>query len=120
MRFVHIAAICHEANRVLCEQQGDWSQVPWHMAPEWQKKSAIDGVKLHVLNNGITPEDSHKNWLAEKERDGWRYGVVKDEGRKTHPCMVPYDQLPEKQKAKDHLFKAVCDGLRPFCIESMG
>ena len=47
---------------------------------------------------------SHESWLAFKEADGWVYGKVKDEVLKTHPCYVPYDELPEAQKFKDTLF----------------
>ncbi|CDQ41843.1 hypothetical protein [Virgibacillus salexigens] len=28
---------------------------------------------------------------------------------KTHPCLVPYNELPVEQKTKDYLFKAVID-----------
>ena len=28
----------------------------------------------------------------------------KDETRKTHPCLVPYEQLPEEQRRKDAIF----------------
>ena len=37
---------------------------------------------------------------------GWVYGEHKDEQRKTHPCIVPYDELPAAQRAKDALFLA--------------
>lgn len=110
-----IAMICHEANRAYCESQGDWSQVPHQMSPDWQKESALKGVEMHLLNPAATPEDSHKSWLAEKERDGWIYGRVKDPASKRHPCMVPYDQLPAAQQAKDHLFRNIVHALRPFC-----
>jgi hypothetical protein len=54
-----------------------------------------------------TPEDSHKNWLAHKVKDGWVYGPVKDVEKKEHPCMVPYEELPLEQRVKDYLFRAV-------------
>lgn len=102
-----IAHVAHEVNRAFCRAIGDNSQKSWEEAPEWQVKSAINGVKFHVENPDAQPEDSHKSWLAEKERDGWVYGEVKDEVKKTHPCCVPYDQLPENQKAKDYIYSAV-------------
>lgn len=37
--------------------------------------------------------------------------------RKTHPCLVEYENLPPEQRAKDHLFKAIVDALAPFCEE---
>ncbi|WP_088187551.1 RyR domain-containing protein [Desulfosporosinus sp. FKA] len=103
-----IAELCHEVNRAYCESLGDHSQKRWTEAPVWQKESAINGVRFH-LNNNATPEETHISWMREKEADGWIYGDIKDPNKKTHPCMVPYDQLPQEQRSKDYLFKAICE-----------
>lgn len=103
-----IAKICHETNRAYCETIGDYSQPSWEEAPQWQRDSAVNGVKLH-LEGDVTPEQSHENWMKEKEADGWKYGEVKDPEKKLHPCMVPYSELPITQRRKDLLFKAVVD-----------
>ena len=104
---VACATICHEANRALCLAFGDDSQSAWHDAPEWQRKSAINGVQFILDNPDAPPSASHESWLSEKEADGWRYGEVKDPEAKTHPCFVPYDELPPEQKAKDYVFGAI-------------
>lgn len=106
-----IARICHEANRAYCATLGDFSQPQWEDAPEWQQTSAINGVKAH-FGEGLTPEQSHESWLAEKVAAGWVYGPVKDADAKTHPCCVPYAELPEAQKRKDHLFGAIVAALK--------
>jgi len=103
-----IAQLCHEANRVLCEQQEDYSQTFWHMAPIWQRQSALKGVAFHLTAHAKgerpSPAASHESWLEEKRRDGWTYGPVKDAVAKTHPCFVPYEELPAEQRVKDYLF----------------
>ena len=109
-----IAAVCHEANRKLCLSQGDATQPDWTQAPEWQVNSAVGGVYFHLHNPEAGPEASHENWMALKEVEGWIYGEVKDAEAKTHPCMVPFDQLPPEQQAKDHLFRAIVHALAPF------
>lgn len=106
-----IAMTCHEANRVYCSIIGEDSQVFWFTAPGWQKDSAINGVKFHIDNPEATASQSHDNWLAEKLADGWVYGPVKDAVKKTHPCCVPYNQLPVEQRRKDYLFKAIVRAL---------
>lgn len=106
LEIVDIARICHETNRAYCKSIGDNSQPAWDDAPLWQKKSAVAGVKF-ALAAERKPEDSHNSWLAEKEREGWKYGPSKDSNKKEHPCIVPYEQLPAAQKLKDHLFLAI-------------
>lgn len=97
------AHAAHEANRAYCLAIGDHSQPSWDKAPDWQTKSALVGVR-GVLVDKNTPEESHESWLAEKERDGWIYGPLKNPAKKKHPCMVTYDKLPEEQKRKDQIF----------------
>lgn len=96
------ARAAHEVNRAYCIALGDTSQAPWDHAEDWQRTSAMKGVQ-GVLD-GDTPRQSHESWLDEKSSTGWKYGPVKDAGLKEHPCFVPYDDLPEAQRKKDHLF----------------
>lgn len=98
------ARAAHEASRTYCIALDDLSQPSWEDAPEWQRSSAIKGVELAL--RGATPEESHISWLAEKTRTGWAYGPLKDAEAKTHPCMVPYADLPPAQRAKDALYLA--------------
>jgi hypothetical protein len=81
-------------------------------APDWQKTSAINGVKFHMEHPDAGPDHSHNEWLAEKQATGWKYGPVKNPEAKEHPCFVPYDQLPTEQKAKDYLFRGVVHAMR--------
>jgi len=100
-----IAEVCHNTNKVYCDSIGDISQVEWDEAPEWQKHSAIKGVEAHLENPETTPQQTHENWYKHKEAEGWKFGINKDETLKTHPCMIPYFQLPREQRIKDYLFK---------------
>lgn len=107
MKAITVARICHEANRGYCAALGDHSQLPWNSAPDWQKKSAVNGVKFIVANPDALPSASHDSWMAEKAADGWAWGPEKDPAMKLHPCFLPYDQLPVEQKAKDYIFGAI-------------
>ena len=98
------AQAAHEVNRAYCRALGDLSQFPWEDAPEWQRRSAIDGVGL-ALKPDTTPELQHEAWCKAKCEDGWVYGAEKDPVKKTHPCLVPYTCLPEPQRRKDALYQ---------------
>jgi hypothetical protein len=70
------------------------------------------GVELHTENPEAGAQASHESWMKQKVEDGWVHGDVKDAGAKTHPCIVPFDQLPREQQAKDFIFRAVVHALR--------
>jgi hypothetical protein len=115
---VAIAMACHQQNKAWCEAHGDMSQPAWADAPEWQKKSAVMGVEAGLQDP--RPEASHERWMEHKKSEGWVYGEVKDPEAKTHPCMVPYSDLPPEQKAKDHFFTSMVTmlGLQLGLIDS--
>ena len=111
MKIEEIARICHNANKTLCEINGDYSQMEWYSAEEWQRESAIEGVEF-AKNNPDAPDSSqHDAWCDFKTGEGWVYGEVKDAVAKTHPCLVPFEDLPKFQQDKDTLFKAICKAL---------
>jgi hypothetical protein len=107
MEIEKIAGICHEVNRAYCQALGDFSQPSWEFAPDWQRESSINGVKLHLNNPLAGPEASHKGWMQQKIDGGWTYGEIKDPQKKQHPCMVQFEELPIEQKAKDYIFRAI-------------
>lgn len=106
----YIAQTCHEANRVLQEALGEPVNPPWSETTEEMRTSAVDGVRQPYLQ-GSYPAHNHENWLKFKEAHGWKYGPVKNEEKKEHPCFVSYDQLPPEQKVKDHLFISIVRSL---------
>jgi hypothetical protein len=105
-----IAAICHSVNKAYCEAYGDFSQPHWDDAPDWQRESARAGVQFILDNPDAGATAQHDTWMALKIADGWTYGETKDAEAKTHPCLVPFDQLPKEQQVKDFLFRGVVRG----------
>ena len=106
-----IAMVCHEANRAYCLSIGDASQLSWDEAPEWQRNSAIMGVRFHLDNQDADASASHQAWYTHKLAEGWTYGTVKDPAKKEHPCMVPFTSLPIEQQRKDVLFRSIVHAL---------
>ena len=46
-------------------------------------------------------ENVHDVWAATRIAQGWTYGLERNDAEKTHPCLVPYDELPEEEKVYD-------------------
>lgn len=46
-------------------------------------------------------ENVHENWSRNRLAEGWVYGPKRDGEKKTTPCLVPYEELPEIEKEYD-------------------
>jgi hypothetical protein len=109
---MQIAVVCHQANKAWCEANEDYSQKDWEQAEDWQRDSAIKGVEFAIANPDAGDSAQHNAWSADKVAGGWVYGEVKDPVKKTHPSLVPFEQLPEFQQKKDRLFRAIVNSLK--------
>jgi hypothetical protein len=49
----------------------------------------------------LLAKNAHENWAVQRMGEGWRYGPRRDDRKKEHPCLVPYEQLPESEKEYD-------------------
>ena len=113
-----IAQVVHEANQAYCKatkQAPGFITGGWDEQSEQNKKnlrSAVDATRADVFSGEtVGPATQHGRWLEVKEADGWTLGPEKDEEKKEHPCMVPFDELPDVQKTKDRLFFAIVSEL---------
>ena len=43
----------------------------------------------------------HEVWAETRIKQGWKYGEQRNDELKTHPCLVPYEELPEEEKEYD-------------------
>lgn len=59
----------------------------------------LDGVLLELTEK--LAENVHEMWALGRINDGWRYGEKRDDAAKTHPCLVPYSQLPDSEREYD-------------------
>lgn len=47
--------------------------------------------------------NTHELWAKQRLADGWKYGPERNDIRKEHPGLVPYDQLSEEEKEYDRI-----------------
>ena len=64
----------------------------------------LDGVVLPEELLALTEliaENVHEVWAASRMTQGWTYGPVRDDAKKQTPCLVPYADLTDEEKAYD-------------------
>lgn len=49
----------------------------------------------------VIAKNVHEVWAQQRVKEGWVYGENKDSVKKTTPCLVPYENLPEEEKEYD-------------------
>lgn len=48
-------------------------------------------------------KNTHENWAKQRMKDGWKYGERRDDIKKEHPSLVPYENLSEEEKEYDRI-----------------
>lgn len=56
--------------------------------------------ELEMLVEHIS-KNVHEVWAENRMSQGWTYGEQRDDELKTHPCLIPYEELPEEEKEYD-------------------
>jgi hypothetical protein len=49
----------------------------------------------------LLAEMEHERWMAERRRDGWKWGLVRDPDRKVSPYLISWHRLPEDVREID-------------------
>lgn len=56
--------------------------------------------ELNVLIEKMS-KNVHEVWAKNRIEQGWTYGEMRNDALKQHPCLVPYEELPEVEKMYD-------------------
>lgn len=56
--------------------------------------------ELLALAQAIS-KNVHEVWATGRMSEGWTYGPVRDDAKRQTPCLVPYEELSDEEKAYD-------------------
>jgi ryanodine receptor 2 len=62
--------------------------------------SEVDLSGLQSLVETLA-RNAHEVWAQQRVKGGWSWGAQRDDARKHHPCLVPYEELPQQEKIYD-------------------
>jgi len=78
-------------------------RIPLKYRPEPIDTSGVAlGDDLVALTE-VLARNSHERWARQRLEDGWSYGPQRDDTRKEHPCLVPYEALPDSERDYDRV-----------------
>jgi len=63
-----------------------------------------DGIEIPADVLALSEEmakNTHEVWARNRMEQGWTYGPKRDDEKKEHPCLVPYEELSEEEKQYD-------------------
>ena len=69
--------------------------------PEPMDLSLVDLPESLIQLSERIAENVHEVWAKARIDEGWTYGEKRDDIHKKHPCLVPYDELPEEETEYD-------------------
>jgi hypothetical protein len=78
---------------------------PWDQRDEAFRRQFLDIIDCYCMMDELpTPEEAHDSWWDAYKELGWVYGPVRDVEKKTHPDMVPFNELGYEEQIKDAVF----------------
>lgn len=107
-----IAIVCYEAVKAFLEQNQTYLS-SWELSNKEDRESLLDYIEFVFKTNQSSRNSGlHDFWFNNMKEVGWKVGPLNFE-EKTHPFLIPFDQLPEIERQKDALIIGIIDSFLP-------
>ena len=110
-RKLQLAKACHNIHNVVCLNNG-MQVIPWEEKSEKHHKVVINSIDKILKGKINSPEESHDNFVAKKEKDGWIYGEKFSTKNKTNPRLCNFNELEGPEKEKEDFFFALVSSFK--------
>lgn len=112
-RFVYNAALL-QAQAVNAPVQ----PVPWDEREDAFRKQFMEVIERQCgEHRSKSPEELHGSWMQAYFAMGWTYGPEYSRENKTHPDLVPFAKLEQRERDKDGVFIDLCNIARVWIYE---
>lgn len=109
-----VARIAYDANRRLNIVAGNVDYPTWDdVAPE-DRLMFLEGVRGQWANPNRSAKQVHDYWMDDRIANGWKYGETRDFHLKTHPSLIPFEEISVLEQVKDTLFTNMVAALMPL------
>ena len=92
--------------------------VPWTEREDDFREQFLAVIKRQCGPQRLeSPETLHENWVQAYLKMGWVHGEIYDKAVRSHPDLVPYDQLGQLERDKDEVFMVLCEIARNYIYD---
>jgi len=90
-----VAKVMHGTVSTLFDAIGASPPTQWCDLSETEQQGYIKGASVYLSHPNLTGHALHEEWRAHLSNLGWRHAAEYDINRKTHPNLLPWEQLGE-------------------------
>ena len=114
LTLIQIAAVAYGAIREYRLSVEGVETPPWDALCIGVQNEVIRTVEAEVAaqSQALSVADRHHLWVHERIQQGWVYGAVLSTEHRTHPHLLPYQDLPRPQLDRDRLLISVISALK--------
>jgi hypothetical protein len=88
-----------------------WSQLPELAQGERLFRDPAERERLAALE--------HKRWISDRRLNGWSHGEARDDIRKLHPDIKPFEELRPEIREYSYQFIDLLDAILPRSLDGM-
>jgi hypothetical protein len=115
MNHESLARICYDAIRAYGKTIGE-VYLRWPDARPSVRESFAGAVAYLLEAPSASVRDLHGHWLAARTQQGWQYAPQRDDARRLHPAMVPWEDVSEREYLKFVLMHRIVDVFREHVV----